>query len=246
MTAFASSNAGASHNSQRKRVRAPLRTATPVHLEDVLHGLAYHPGKDRVGRVNPTRDRIDESDPQRCLIEDEFEPGLASPQFLLHLPVIRDVGLDRHVVGHDAQRVLDRRNLNVFPIVLTVLSTVDDFAFPWQAAAQAAPHFIVSLAGCQPGLENLRVLSNGLGGAVASHFGETGVDVLNAGVQISDNHGGGALLYRDGELPQLVLRAFALGDIDKTPKRFSNGKVQSASAQISPDMNPILSHKLDF
>ena len=155
-------------------------------------------------------------------LEQDLRSGGQGP-FVPHPPLQRllgllaggDILLDGDIVAGVARPIPHRRDDGRFPVVLAILSLVEQLSLPDLAPGDGLPELCVDLFGHPPRLEDARILPHRLGGGVAGDARKGRIHELDGALQVGDEDRAPRLFDGSGEGAQLRFRLPALGYVDR-------------------------------
>ncbi len=182
-----------------------------------VHGgadLVAHVGQKRtLGTVGALRPLMGLGQLQGALVNHLLQVIAVLIQLLAELLLLGNVGLYRHVVGHDPILLADGGDGGQHMIVGAVLALVDELAVPALTALDGVPQGDIGGPGGEAGAQQGRGLADHFALLVAAGGQEGDVDILDAGLGIGDEDAVRTLLQRERQLAQLLLGQFALCDV---------------------------------
>jgi len=124
-----------------------------------------------------------------------------------------NVLLDAHKMGDLTMRIADRRDGRRSPVIAAVLFPVVKDALPDPSGADGLPEGPVLPFGHPSRFQDPGIFPYGLRRRIAGNLREPGIHIIDPAVGRGNDHRHGALHDGLGELPQLLLRLQAGGDV---------------------------------
>lgn len=130
----------------------------------------------------------------------------------------RDIVVNPDQLRNIPLGIAHRRNHRLLPVERSILALVVEDAGPGIASEQAGPHRRILLGGCFAALKNARILAVHFLGRVAGLRGESMIHVLDASLNVGDDHRDWALLDRRHQPAHFQLHLLAPGHIPSNMK----------------------------
>ncbi len=140
--------------------------------DDLAGGVAV----DGFGALVPTDDGPIERLTDDSFVE-RFHDGGEKSLHGYHRTAFGDVLFDRDIADNSAIRIADGSDGHLFGVDLAVFAAVDQFAFPYAAAANGLPQLPVICRILPLRLQHARIFAGDLVEAVAGHCGEGRIDI---------------------------------------------------------------------